>query len=192
MNRSFTSSLKQTTSLWARHGKMLWVQLYLLFSQLQPSEGITKEGRLTLENTKGWKAGENPSVPFRSGWHSATTSVQLGNWSESAFCPHILCNLFAETEVDDNIFISVSKYRYNKIPFREMRLGFFFFFASMLFFFVCLWLLFFPIIQIDMYMSFIILDSISEIYILLVQKGQKEQDSFLNLLRVEMIYEIES
>lgn len=73
MNRSFSSSLKQTTSLSAGHGKMLWVQLYLLFSQLQPSESNTKEGRLTLENTKGWKVGENPSVPFRSGWHSATT-----------------------------------------------------------------------------------------------------------------------
>lgn len=142
MNRSFSSCLKQTTSLWARHGKMLWVQLYLLFSQLQPSEGITKEGRLTLENTKGWKVGENPSVPFRSGWHSATTSVQLGNWSESAFCPCILCNLVAETEVEDTIFISISN---NEILFREMGLGFSFFFASMLSFFV--WLLLFPTIQ---------------------------------------------
>lgn len=137
MNRSFSSCLKQTTFLSARHGKMLWVQLFLLFSQLQPSEGIKKEGRLTLENTKGWKVGENPSVPFRSGWHSATTSVQLGNWSESAFCPHVLSNLVAETEMDDNIFISVSKLRYSMIPFREMRLGFsFFLLACYLFLFV--------------------------------------------------------
>lgn len=43
---------------------------------------------------------------------------------------------------------------------------------------------------IDMFLK--ILDSISEIHILLVQKGQKERDSFLNLQCVEMTYEIES
>lgn len=47
---------------------------------------------------------------------------------------HVLYTLVAETEVKDNIFIPVPKYRYNSIPFREMRLDFFF--VSVLSFFV--------------------------------------------------------
>lgn len=102
-----------------RHGKMLGVQLYV-FSQLQPRERTSKEGWLTFQNTKGWKVGGNPSVPFRSG----CDSVQLDNWSAFVLCPRVLCTLVAETEVKDNIFLSAPKDRYNNIQFRERILDF--------------------------------------------------------------------